>query len=432
MQSLIDIDENLNLLPAHVFQFDFLNDSFDKLPEELKKIIDDPEKREKLIVYINPPYAEVATTRTRKGTGQSKNSVEQSKIHDRYGSYMGIAKKEIFAQFLTRIYFEIPGCKIGEFSKLKALSGPNFTYFRQFFLADLKKCFIVLANTFDNVTGKFPIGFKIWDTSNKILFKESSVDILDTEGNFAGQKKIFSYDDCKFINDWLISKRVKNILDDDKMGYLGCYGNDFLNQNICRIQRTKEEFGTPRGNFITKQNISDIVVYYAVRKSIEATWLNDRDQFLWPKDSYQTDTEFKNDCLLYTLFNNNISSRFDINHWIPYTEMEVDAKEKFASGFMYKFLEGKVFSSEAQSVLDAGRQLWKYYHKKIKNDKTASVNASFYDIREYFQGRNENGTMNTKSNDEAYNALIKDLREKHKKLAKRIEPKIYEYGFLKK
>ncbi|MDR0604949.1 MAG: hypothetical protein LBG80_11665, partial [Bacteroidales bacterium] len=418
MQSLIDIDENLNLLPGHVFQFDFLNDGFDIVPEELKKIIDDPEKRKKLIVYINPPYAEVATTRTRKGTGQSKNSVEQSKIHDRYGNYMGIAKKEIFAQFLTRIYFEIPDCKIGEFSKLKSLSGPNFTYFRQFFQADLKKCFIVLANTFDNVTGKFPIGFKIWDTSNKILFKEASVDILDTEGNFAGTKKIFSYDDCKFINDWLISKRVKSILDNDKMGYLGCYGNDFLNQNICRIQRTKEEFGTPRGNFITKQNISDIVVYYAVRKSMEASWLNDRDQFLWPKDSYQTDTEFKNDCLVYTLFNNNISSRFGVNHWIPYTEMEVDAKEKFASDFMYKFLEGKVFSSEAQSVLDAGRKLWKYYHAKIKNDKTASVNASFYDIREYFQGRNENGTMNTKSNDETYNVLIKDLREKHKKLAK--------------
>ncbi|MDR0598757.1 MAG: hypothetical protein LBG84_01565, partial [Treponema sp.] len=58
IQSLIDTDENLNLLPAHIFQFDFLNDSFDKLPEELKKIIDDPEKRRKLIVYINPPYAE--------------------------------------------------------------------------------------------------------------------------------------------------------------------------------------------------------------------------------------------------------------------------------------------------------------------------------------------------------------------------------------
>jgi hypothetical protein len=39
--------------------------------------------------------------------------------------------------------------------------------------------------------------------------------------------------------------------------------------------------------------------------------------------------------------------------------------------------------------------------------------------------------MNTKSADETYNALIKTLREKQKTLAKKLEPKIYEYGFLK-
>jgi len=68
MQSLIDIDENLDLLPSHIFQFDFLNDKFDILPEDLREVINDPEKRKKLIVYINPPYAEVATTRERHGT----------------------------------------------------------------------------------------------------------------------------------------------------------------------------------------------------------------------------------------------------------------------------------------------------------------------------------------------------------------------------
>jgi hypothetical protein len=40
--------------------------------------------------------------------------------------------------------------------------------------------------------------------------------------------------------------------------------------------------------------------------------------------------------------------------------------------------------------------------------------------------------MNTKSDDETYNTLIKDLREAVKVLAKKIEPKIYKYGFLRK
>jgi hypothetical protein len=59
------------------------------------------------------------------------------------------------------------------------------------------------------------------------------------------------------------------------------------------------------------------------------------------------------------------------------------------------------------------------------------VNASFYDIREYFQGRNDKGRMNPNSEDEKYNGLIKALRDNLKVLAKKIEPKIYEYGFLR-
>jgi len=60
-----------------------------------------------------------------------------------------------------------------------------------------------------------------------------------------------------------------------------------------------------------------------------------------------------------------------------------------------------------------------------------AVNASLYDIREYFQGRNEKGKMNTKSEDETYNELIKNLRDTLNILAEKIEPKVYEYEFLK-
>lgn len=85
------------------------------------------------------------------------------------------------------------------------------------------------------------------------------------------------------------------------------------------------------------------------------------------------------------------------------------------------------FSQEAKEVFDAGRELWKYYHAQPK----CNVNASLYDIREYFQGRNEHGKMNNKSDDLKYMELITALRETLKKLQKKIEPKVYEYGFLK-
>ena len=63
--------------------------------------------------------------------------------------------------------------------------------------------------------------------------------------------------------------------------------------------------------------------------------------------------------------------------------------------------------------------------------KTYNVNASLYDITEYFQGRNDAGRMNSKSDDTTYMALIGDLRSKLSLLADAIKPKVYEYGFLK-
>jgi hypothetical protein len=137
--------------------------------------------------------------------------------------------------------------------------------------------------------------------------------------------------------------------------------------------------------------------------------------------------------LVFTLFHgqNRISVNDGTNHWIPFSEKSVGAKEKFESRCMSDFLKGRTFSTESQAVLDAGLELWKYYHAQTKNNKTANVNASFYDIREFFQGRNEKGTMKTKSSDENYNALIADLREKLKSLTLRIQPKVYQYGFLK-
>jgi len=85
------------------------------------------------------------------------------------------------------------------------------------------------------------------------------------------------------------------------------------------------------------------------------------------------------------------------------------------------------FSTEAKNVFNAGRELWRYYHCFPR----VNVNASYYDIKIYFQGSKE-GRMNSKSTDEEYNKLMGGLREKMKILAKAIEPKVYEYRFLLK
>ena len=434
------IKNGANLLEDHVFQFDFLNDDFTKLPQGLQDIINDPKKRKKLVVYINPPYAE--TSGSLKTT--AKKGLNQNRIHDIYSKFLQKANHELYAQFLARIYIEIQGCKIGEFSKLKLLNGTNSEVFRNNFLAQLETIFIVPADTFDNVKGKFPIGFKIWDTDKKIKFEKIEADVFDKKNNLIQIKSIYSYDDEKGkINNWI--KSINHLNDTFKIGEVGVARNDMQNKGLCWVGNTAE-----RGLAITANTLLADSVFYSVQNSIEGTWLNDRDQFLYPNDEWEKDIEFQNDCLAYTLFNNNIQSKSGINHWIPFTEYEVGAHDKFESNFMTNFIAGKIgktiiaepslfdttkaarntplkFSKEAKALFNAGKKLWSYYHQQPK----CNVNASLYDIREHFQGRNDAGKMNNKSQDEQYMKLISDLRENLKTLAKKIEPNVYEYGFLK-
>ncbi len=441
------IEHGANLLEKHVFQFDFLNDDFNKLPQGLQEIINDQNKRKKLIIYINPPYAEAGT-----GLGKlhKKDITLNFKINETFKPTIGNAVNEIFALFMAIIYEKMEGVILGQFSKLKFVNGSNFKKFKEYFLAKYVSGFVVPAETFDNVKGKFPIGFTIWDTNHNNKIEVVKTDIYNDFSEFLGFKNFYG-NLPKGINQWITNYQNKNKL---QIGFLDCSTPDFQNQNYVFIDNIENDKNDHRFHlYFTIDNLLIGAVYFAVRHSIEATWLNDRDQFSYPNPGWGNDTEFQNDCLAFCLFNgqNRISVTEGTNHWIPFTEQEVNAKEKFASNFMTDFIKGKIvpevevdlfvvnepksqyqvplkFSNEATEVFDAGRELWKYYHSQ----KDINVNASFYDIREYFQGRNEKtGRMNNKSNDEKYTTLIAELREKLNLLADKIKPKIYEYEFLK-
>lgn len=456
-------DQNvLPLFENNIFQFDFLNDDLqsEKVPEALRKILADENERKKLVIYINPPYAEAATATTVTGSGENKTNVSNTnKTWNDYINLLGKSGRELFVQFFIRIYYEIPGCIIGEFSKVKHIQSPNFNDFRNIFKAKLEKMFIVPGYTFDNVKGRFPIGFFVWDTNENCVFSKIISDVYDENGIILKPKTFFNYSDYRTINDWF-----KKFVDksEKELSAMCCIGTDFQHQNYVNIDFKDciKGVGNAKGiaKFgITKNNILVSCVYLSVRHCIAQEWLNDRDQFLYPNDGWKTDLEFQSDCLAYTLLHgqNRISASHGTNHWIPFTESEVNAKQAFESTFMTDFMKGRlkkqdtgefesmktestvydgsqkiVFSEEAKAVLEAGKELYKYYYSKPHVTKEAN-NASFYDIRAAFQGMGSSGKMNNSSTDEKYNELIADLRAKQKILAKKIEAKVYEYEFLK-
>ena len=316
---------------------------------------------------------------------------------------MGTATRELYVQFFLRVYKEIPDSILASFSTLKFVSSPNFSSFRDYFNAFYIKGFICKANTFDNVKGQFPIGFLIWKVNSTDVLNSIQVDTYDENGNLFGTKGFRVTEKNKYFINWFrpFIDRTKN-----ELGSLHIHSNDIQQQNVISISSvpTQSDLIQKTFTYITAKNLFECSIYYAVRHCIEPTWLNNRDQYLYPNNAWSKDEDFKNDCLTFTLFSNNIQFKFGTNHWIPFTEQEVNSREKFQSNFMTQFISGKlkteqssdlfgtqtqrttplVFSPEATDVMNAGRELWKYYHKQ----PDCNVNASLYDIREHFQGRN--------------------------------------------
>ena len=451
------IKNGANLLDSHVFRFDFLNGSFDELPGGLREIVQDPGRRRKLVVFINPPYKEATNARTATGTGSNAAGVATGNaVHAKYKPIISSAANELFALFLMRIAREIPGCVLGQFSTLKHILGSNFKAFRNVFGACLEGAFVVPADTFDNVSGSFPIGFYIWRTGSDCSKLDIVADVFDRNGEHIGTKNISPPSD-RSINRWI---KTFDSHTEKPLAFMGNPAPDVQHNSQLYLSSKP---GIEHFNFfkVENDNLIPACTYLAVRQCIASDWLNDRDQFLWPLDSWLADGEFQADCLVYTLFHgqNRISCKAGINHWIPFAESEVGAKDTYRSRFMVDYLRGKAAGGtpalpaqadlfgtdlplvaegrpsygaltpppEARAVLDAGRELWRYYHAQ----PGAVPDASFYDIRAHFQGFKPNGHMNPDSPDGGYTRLIAALRDAQKRLAAQIAPKVRLHGFLR-
>ncbi len=449
----------LKLLENHVFQFDFLNDDFfgEKVPKSLQEILKDKEKLKKLIIYINPPYAEAGNKAKMSGTGEHKAKVARNnKTHETYKDFLGSGSNELFAQFFMRIYMELNGCIMASFSKLKYLNSSNFKKFREVFKAKFLEGFMVPADSFDNVKGQFPIGFLVWDTATPPLKPTNAInlEVFDSLGEFLGYKNIHSCNKVLFLADYLQKFQPKKR--DTIFGYLDPGRNSFQHQNLVHISVIDKSQQSHVKYFpIIATTILLVSVFFSIRHCIKATWQNDRDQFYAPyDDAFQDDSEFKNNCLIFMLFHtqNRITTTQGTNHFIPFSETEVNAKERYSSHALLDFLKGKIkeegdslflnakkenkpleFSLCASKVFDAGREIYCHYHTQASTNRHYNANASLYDIKEFFQGRNAQGKLNlpAKAKDEHYKQLYANLQDALKDLAKEIQPKVYEYGFLR-
>jgi len=451
---------------AHRFQYDYLNDDItedgkidysltDKLPTELRAAI---AAKEKILILINPPYAEAMNA----GSGVATTAVGRS-----LGGDVGFARRELFIQFLLRIQAEIPNAVVAMFSKLKYVNAPNFDKFRDSWNAKYLGGFVVPSRAFDGLKGDFPIGFLVWDTSKKRrnIKKpfELEAEVIDKSANAIGAKRFYDVPKDKLLNSWIDRPKpnstpaipLTNAIEptsrtndvrgtkwaDGAIGGMISKGSDLQNAGITAL--FSSGYASAGGFLVTKQNLQKSAVVFTAKRIIRQTWLNDRDQFLIPDPSMSD--EFSNDCLIWMLFNNgNLSAGADglqwqgkewslVNHFIPFKEDDVGAPSRFESNFMYQHISSLKLSKEARKVLSDGRKVWSAYFEAVDKKQIPKATRDAYKLNRsdvgWYQVRNTLDSLANNGTSVSGRAI--DMEISYKALSRKIEPSIYTAGILR-
>ena len=456
---------------AERFQYDYLNDDITddgeidysltgKVPVSLQKAITDAKAgKKKILILMNPPYAEAGNGSNKGGKAQ----VAKTKMLKCMAGW-GKASNELFTQFVARIAKEIPNATLATFSTLKYVNAPNFAEFRMQWNAEYLGGFIVHSKAFDGIKGSFPIGFLVWQTNNKegaprTPINEVSCEVLDKHVEPKGEKTFYNIPVENYLNVW-IKRPSRNGEDaiplcnaltvstvktpvtkwsDGAVGYMYCGKNDF--QHACQQTALfSSVYGDGHGFYVTEQNLWQVAVVFTVRRIFPHTWLNHNDQFLQPTVSLPE--EFINDCLIWMLFNGkNLTASADdllwrdkewsiVNYFLPYKEEEVGSPARFETDFLVNYMKDKSYSPEAISVLEAGKIIWQAYFKtsfphpireKLKLNR---ADVGWYQIRHSFKALTETGEHLCPAN-------FIPLEKAYAILTEKLTPQVYKLGFLR-
>lgn len=457
---------------AERFQYDYLNDDIrddgeidysltGKLPKALQSAI---ETEKKILVLINPPYAEATNFRNIADgiNAKNKKGVAKTKVAQTLMDSYGQASNELFVQFLARISKEIPNAVVAMFSTMKYINAPNFERFREKWNARFLDGFVIHNKAFDGLKGKFPIGFLIWETNQtakkKFSFTEIQVDVYDKKVNPIGAKTFYCLPKNSYLNVWIKRPKtngvpvlpLKNAVSpaetkprvdawaDGAIAYMYCGVNDLQHAEQQTVIYSSVYQGG-NGFYITPTNLEQAAVVFAVRRLIKPTWLNDRDQFLQPTEPLND--VFKSDCLVWMLFNRcNRTAGADgiiwggkkwslVNHFIPFTESEVGAPDRFESDFMVEYMRGRSFSQEAKAVLKEGLALWSAYHSATDNHAIRQeyilnrADVGWFQVRKALEARR----ADSDSSQVSFGAFEKA----YEKLTEKLVPQVFLLGFMR-
>lgn len=304
----------------NVFQIDFINDLIEKdkaHSKVWKKISANLESKDELVFFLNPPFDDQAES------GGSNQSLPD-------GFFDEVDAKDVSARALramhTRFLYRILSLArvtnkrvvVAIFSKTGWLVGPDSQSFYQKWSKNFgyKDGFIISSKVFNGVKEEWPCMFSIWEynpgreINDQLINQPKVFDVFDKDYNWTGKKTLvpFTEDSVRLSELAKLDRKLKksmkmvdvvplmneyevsNIVYEDQMpenslGYIRLVANDVYNSTQ-RVQITSSMFGPSNhnGSPITEQNFLQALAVYGIRKCVRRTWLNDKDEFYFPKN----------------------------------------------------------------------------------------------------------------------------------------------------
>ena len=458
----------------NTFQFDFLNDGQEKLPQPL---VDDLNSKRPLLFFINPPYAAASNRDETSKDGVGKTKVNEAMLADG----MGRCSQNLYAQFLYRILminrkFNLDDCRIALFSPTLFLSGSSWSKFREIFLNEFAFDYGIQfkASHFDDCADNWGISFSVWHsgrTEDRNNFKYTLVDLVDGNVVECGKKTIYNTDGIATASDWakepvkgLKTFDVPNLSSgitvrdkdnnlgrnfQDNLGYFNNGGNN-VDQNMQMVALFSTAYGNGHGHGINADNFDRCAALFAARKLVEKNWVNSKDEYLVPNIEHPKWGEFVNDSLIFSLFHSssNQSSlrgieyrgkKWDVkNEWFfmprgEITRMAYDSHNSQClhdcisdteERFMYKHMQERDFSYESSLVLClAMRMVFNtFMYREIFNVEYPEYQVNNWDAGWY--------QIKAMAKQCCKDELAK-FNDAFKTLSDKMRPMVYELGFLK-
>jgi len=466
---------------ALVQQLDYLNDP---LPTKVREKLEAAAKAGKRIVFLmNPPYG---TSGVAGAKGESKAGIADTAVREsmREGK-QGSAAKQLYAQFMyqcveTARKLGFKKITVALFSNPKFMTSGSFRPLRKWWYDQFafQGGFLFRASHFEGLSDRWGISFTVWSEGTTSTSSELDLDILGEKK--PGSKALYATDG-KEASKW-VREPIKGLKGEDAPqmssglkvkekgrgslvpGALYFFGNNAnnLQDSGTLVYNVSSADTRNNGLSVTPANWRRAIALFAARKLVKGTWINDKDEYLVPDEEADGYEQWVDDCHVYALLHpsNNCTAMREVeykgktwrisNHFFWITQEEAlgafrvagtralfqdcqdhPAKDVFGNDvestpdpYMASIIDGLNLSPVARDILAKLDDLWlrslprrEEYARAHPDLHLLAWDAGYYQLKNLWR--------------EEFPKREEELQAAYRKLGEKLQPGVYDYGFLK-